>query len=117
MIKGISAGPGLQVSGNSSSYPYISPGAQSAGMVRYNTSSQCLEVYDGLSWLLMSSSYPTVEFDSQTRQVIEWAHTKMQEEQRLLDLAKEHPTVADALATRQRADEAVKIAATLCNKS
>jgi hypothetical protein len=38
----------------------------------------------------------------------------MVEEQRIKDLASQHPTVADALAARDRADEAVRIAVALC---
>jgi hypothetical protein len=39
----------------------------------------------------------------------------MEEEKRMLELAKTHPTVADALAAREQADEAVRIAVALCD--
>jgi hypothetical protein len=39
----------------------------------------------------------------------------MEEEKRMLELARNHPTVADALAARDRADEAVRIAVALCD--
>jgi hypothetical protein len=39
----------------------------------------------------------------------------MEEEKRMLELAKTHPTVADALAAQQRAEEAVRIAVALCD--
>ena len=39
----------------------------------------------------------------------------MEEEKRMLELARNHPTVADALAAKERADEAVRIAVALCD--
>jgi hypothetical protein len=39
----------------------------------------------------------------------------MEEEKRMLELAAQHPTVADALAAQQRAEEAVRIAVALCD--
>lgn len=85
----------------------------SAGMVRYNGNN--LEVYDGNSWLTMSSSIPQVELDSNTQAVLAWAREKMAEEARIKELAAKHPTVADALLARDRAEDAVKIAVALCD--
>jgi hypothetical protein len=74
-----------------------------------------LEVYDGASWLPLQSSYPQVELDSETREIIQWAQNRMVEEERMKALAAQHPTVADALAAQQRAEEAVRIAVALCD--
>jgi hypothetical protein len=38
----------------------------------------------------------------------------MEEEKRMLELAKTHPTVADALAARDRAEDALRIVMALC---
>jgi cell division FtsZ-interacting protein ZapD len=73
------------------------------------------EVYDGSSWLPLQSSYPTVELDSETREIIQWAQNRMVEDERIQALAAQHPTVADALAAQQRAEEAVRIAVALCD--
>jgi hypothetical protein len=73
------------------------------------------EVYDGASWLPLQSSYPQVELDGVTQEALQWARNRMEEEKRMLELAKTHPTVADALAARERADEAVRIAVALCD--
>ena len=62
----------------------------------------------------MQSSYPQVELDGATQAAIHWVRQKMEEEKQLLELAKDHPTVADALLARDRAEDAVKIAAALC---
>jgi hypothetical protein len=82
-------------------------------MVRYVGGN--LEVYDGSSWLPLQSSYPQIELDGVTQEAIQWTRRQMEEEKRMLELAAQHPTVADALAAQQRAEEAVRIAVALCD--
>lgn len=113
MIRNITAGPGIHIAGNVYNQPYVDMSRPSAGMVRYNGIN--IEVYDGSSWLPMTSSYPQIELDGLTIETVQWARRKMDEEQRILELAAKHPTVADALAARERADEAVRIAVILCD--
>ena len=113
MIRNITAGTGIHVSGSVYNSPYIDTTRTSAGMVRYVNNN--LEVYDGSSWLPLQSSYPTIELDGVTQEAIQWTRRRMEEEKRMLELAKNHPTVADALAARERADEAVRITVALCD--
>jgi hypothetical protein len=82
-------------------------------MVRFISNN--FEVYDGSSWLPLQSSYPQVELDGITQEALQWTRRRMEEEKRMLELAKTHPTVADALAARERADEVVRIAVALCD--
>jgi hypothetical protein len=82
-------------------------------MVRFISNN--FEVYDGSSWLPLQSSYPQVELDGITQEALQWTRRRMEEEKRMLELAKTHPTVADALAAQQRAEEAVRIAVALCD--
>jgi len=113
MIRNITSGTGITVSGSVYNAPYIDTTRASAGMVRYIGGN--LEVYDGASWLPLQSSYPTIELDGMTVEVVQWARRRMEEEKRMLELARNHPTVADALAARERAEEAVRIAVALCD--
>jgi hypothetical protein len=113
MIRNITGGAGITVSGSSYSAPYIDNTRASSGMVRYVNGN--IEVYDGGSWLTLHSSYPTIELDGETREIIRWAQNRMVEEERIKALAAQHPTVADALAAQQRAEEAVRIAVALCD--
>jgi len=113
MIRNLTAGYGIHVTNNSYSTPYIDPNRPSAGMVRYLNNN--LEIYDGSSWMVMQSSYPQVELDGHVQAVINWAQGKMEEEARIKELAAKHPTVADALLARDRAEDAVRIAAALCD--
>ncbi len=113
MIRNITGGYGVHVSGSIYNAPYIDTTRASAGMVRYVGGN--LEVYDGSSWLPLQSSYPQVELDSEIQEIVRWAQTRMVEEQRMQELAKSHPTVADALLARDRAEDALRIATALCN--
>ncbi len=115
MIKGITGGAGIHVSNNSSSMPYISMSATSAGMVRYNGNSQNFEVYDGSVWMPVTSSFPTIELDGLTMETLTWARKKMEHERHIQSLAAQHPTVADAVSALQKSQEAVDIAVALCD--
>lgn len=97
MITNLSGGFGISITGYSSMRPYISPGGQSAGMVRYNTSTSNLEVYDGISWQMLTSSGSThIALDQMSQTAINWAMTKMQEERDLKQLMEKHPGLQDA---------------------
>jgi hypothetical protein len=113
MIRNITGGSGIHVSGSVYNAPYVDSTRASAGMVRFLSNN--FEVYDGSSWLPLQSSYPQVELDGITQEAIQWTRRQMEEEKRMLELAKTHPTVADALAARERAEEAVRIAVALCD--
>ena len=112
MIRNITGGYGIHVSGSVYNAPYIDTTRASAGMVRYVGGN--LEVYDGASWLPIQSSYPQIELEGEILEIIKWAQNRMVEEERMQALAKTHPTVADALLARDRAEDAVKIAVALC---
>lgn len=118
MIKGINTGTGLQVTNGYTSWPtfYNTSAASNntlVGQMRYNGSSQNIEVFDGASWLIVSSSYPTIELSPHVQSIINWAQTKMAEETRLKELAREHPSLKDALDALHRAEEQVKIVAAM----
>ena len=116
MIKGIIPGVGLTTSGNSSMQPYISPGSQSAGMLRYNASSSNVEVYDGVTWLTLSSGPTQVSLDGPTQEAVQWVRRRMEDEKRLAELAKKHPVVADALAAVAQAQEQLDVVTTLVQR-
>jgi hypothetical protein len=119
MIKNITPGSGININNNHhSAWPSFyntvsSSGNSLVGQLRYNGSSQNLEVYDGTSWLIMNSAYPTIELSPHVQAVVAWAQTKMAEESRIRELAAKHPAVADALGALQRAEEQVQIVTAL----
>jgi hypothetical protein len=111
MIRNITGGAGIQVSGSVYNSPYIDSTRSSAGIVRYIGNN--LEVYDGSSWLPLQSSYPTIELDSMTVEAVQWTRRRMEEEKRMQVLAAKHPSVADALEAVKKAEELVQIVAAL----
>lgn len=118
MIKNITPGPGITINNNHSTWPSFyntvsSTGNSLVGQLRYNGSSQNLEVYDGNSWLMMNSAYPTIELSPHVQTVVAWAQTKMAEESRIKELAAKHPAVADAVEALKKAEEQVQIVAAL----
>jgi hypothetical protein len=96
MIKGInSSGRYVTVSGGQPSGVYISPGAQGAGMIRWNSTSNCMEVNDGNSWIMMPANYATVELNSEAESLLDWARKKRDEESCIKALAEKHPGIRD----------------------
>lgn len=95
MIKSIIGGYGITVQNSSMSYPYVSPGSNGAGMVRYNSNMQQFEINDGNSWLTIAGVNPFIGLTPTAESAIDWAITKMAEEQRMSELAKKYPAVKD----------------------
>lgn len=116
MIKSITGGSGISVVGGTPTTTYMSPGAQSAGILRYNPNSSNIEVYDGIAWLTLSTSYTSIELSPHVQAVVAWAQGKMAEETHLKTLAAKHPAVADALAAVEHAQEQLDIVTTLVQK-
>lgn len=84
----------IQISTGYSSVPPISPGSQSAGMLRWNTSSNCIEVYNGIGWYSIETS-ANIFLGHDAQQAIDWAVKKMQEENQLKSLMEKHPGLRD----------------------
>jgi len=94
MIKNLSqAGAFTQIS----SYypPQIYGNGQSAGQVRYNTTTQQMEVYDGSTWISISQT-ATVGLTAPAEEAIRWAQNKMAEEADLKARLERHPGLKDA---------------------
>jgi hypothetical protein len=104
MIKDIvGSGPFVQVIGGGGYSPYINMSNPSAGMTRWNGATQSLEVYDGSSWMVISSSVTSVGLTGDAVSAITWAKKKMEEEAELEKLAREHPAVNIALDNLKKA--------------
>ena len=106
MIKGItSSSPFLVVSNGSPMNPYISPGAQSAGMMRYNTNSSNIEVYDGVAWKQMDGSYTTVDLSPEAQDLLQWARTQRQLDLNRKTLIENSPALKNAYEAIKRAED------------
>jgi len=97
MIKNIMAsGRYITVSGNSSG-TYINgySGLQGVGNMRYNTSSQNTEVFDGNNWVILNTSITSIGLNSDAESLLDWAREKRNEELELETLAKEYSSIND----------------------
>ena len=112
MIKNIMNGAGINVSNGIHSTLYIDMTRTSAGMVRYNGNN--FEVYDGNSWIIIPSGDAQVMLDGVILESLQWVRRKMTEEKRLEELAKTHPSVADAIDAVRSAEQQLKTVAALC---
>ena len=108
MINNISGMNNVVVYGGSSFMPYVNMSNHSAGMVRYNGSTQSMEVYDGASWLQLTSNHANIDLSGTANAAITWAMRKMTEEAELERLAAEHPAVKAAYENMKRAAEQLK---------
>ena len=115
MIKNIAGGGTyLTVTGGSNStYVNNFSGAQGVGNMRYNTSSQNIEIYDGNNWVPMQSGYATVTMTPEAESLLDWAKQKRMEEEMTKSLAESNSTIADLLAQKNKIDEQISIVKTL----
>jgi hypothetical protein len=104
MIKDvIGTGPFVQVTGGGGYTPYINMSNPSAGMTRFNGNTQSIEVYDGSSWMILSSSVASVSLTGEAVNILSWAKQKMEDEIMLEKLAREHPAINLALDNVKKA--------------
>ena len=96
MIKGLLGNSGIKVSGGDTSVPYINQNTTNpmTGMMRvWGTDTQ---VFDGISWLHMNSSYATVSLEPELQVLLDWGRRKMIQEQDLPSLMEKYPGLKDA---------------------
>lgn len=111
MIKGImQGGRYITVTGGSPGSNYVNnySGAQGIGNMRFNTSNQNVEVWDGNTWITLQSSYATVQLDEDAIRLLDWAKRKMVEEEAILSLPSDHPAIKIAKQNVNRAKQALK---------
>ena len=82
---------------NSDVRPYVSPGSQSAGLVRYNSGTQNLEIYDGVTWHQFDNGSVTVNLAQETEDLLNWARGKRAEEAELKLLIESSPAAKDLI--------------------
>ncbi len=90
-------------------------GNQGVGNMRYNTSSQKMEVYDGSNWVTLNTGSATVSLTPQAVSILSWAERKMLEEQLLDKQAQEHPAIKDLVDQIKQKQEQIKMVQTLLN--
>jgi hypothetical protein len=84
-------------------------GAQGLGNMRFNTTNQSVEVYDGQMWQPMQMTDVSLMLTGDAVDAIAWADQKRQEEMKIKALAEQHPAVADQLAAVREAEEKLRM--------
>jgi hypothetical protein len=105
MIKGLMGTCGVTVSAGNTALPYVGPNANNpmTGMIRINNTE--LEVFNGTSWQIISSSYATVSLDQEILDVIQWARTQRTMAMNRLTLAQNNPALMKALEKLKKAED------------
>jgi hypothetical protein len=108
MIKGIMGGQGIVVSGGTTSVPYVNmtTGGNMSnpmqGMIRISGSD--MQVFDGNTWVNMSSSYATVELNGETQSLLQWAREQRDKQYKRETLMKNNPALKKAMEAIERAE-------------
>ena len=113
MIKTVSgSGRYIVVNGGMPVTTYINnnPGSLGAGNVRWNTNSQNLEVYDGFTWIQVSTNnHASVGLTPEAELLLDWAKEKRNQEMQMEALAKSNPTIADLVEQKKNLDHKIKM--------
>jgi hypothetical protein len=118
MIKNITPiGRYITVSGgNSSTYVNGYSGAQGVGNMRFNTSTQNMEVFDGNSWMMLNMDYASVGLNGEAESLLDWARKKRDEELAWQNLAATSQAVKIALDNLEQAKQQLDITAKLARE-
>jgi len=118
MIKNITGGGRyLTVSGGGgATYVNNYSGALGVGDMRYNTTNQNIEVYDGTSWIQMQSGYATITMTPEAESLLDWAREERNKQMSLESLAKTNPAIKDLLDQRSDIEEKIKMVQTLVSE-
>jgi hypothetical protein len=113
MIKGLQGITGITVSGGNTALPYVGPNTSNpmTGMMRINGTE--IEVFNGSSWLQLSTSYATVGLDQDVLDLVQWARKKRDQEEKWYQLASNNEAVRIALEQLEQAKTRLELTAIL----
>ena len=116
MIKGLMGTTGITVGGGNTALPYVGPNIQNpmTGMMRINGTE--MEVFNGSSWQMLSTSYATVGLDQDVLDIVQWARKKRDEEMMWQSLAKDNKAVKIALDNLEQARQQLDITSKLARE-
>ena len=116
MIKSISSSsPFITVAGGNPGSTYIGTynSAPGIGNMRYNPNSQNIEVFDGSTWVILSSQHSSISLTPEAVSLLEWARKKRDEEFEMERLAETNPTIKDLVNQIKEKQEQIRIVKTL----
>ena len=107
----------VQVSGGTAS-TYVNgySGQQGVGNMRYNTSNQHMEVFDGNNWVMLNMGSVSVGLNGEAESLLDWAREKRNEELKWQELAEKNKAVKIALDNLEKARQQLDITAKLARE-
>jgi hypothetical protein len=118
MIKGITESGRYTIvsNGNASTYVNSYSGQQGVGNMRFNTSTQNMEVFDGNNWVMLGMGYASVGLTPDAESLLDWARNKRDEEMAWKSLAEKNQAVKIALEKVEEAKRQLDITAKLARE-
>jgi len=104
------------IGGPATNYINNYSGAQGIGNLRFNTTNQSMEVYDGNGWITLQMGHVNIGLTGEAESLLDWARQKRQEELELEVLANSNPTIKDLMETIKQKQEQISIVRTLIKK-
>jgi hypothetical protein len=105
MIKGLMGNQGVIVSGGNTSLPYVNQNSANPMQGIIRVWGNDMQVFDGTSWMTMSTSYATVGLDADSQDLLQWARTQRQLELNRATLVKNNPALKKAYEAVKRAED------------
>jgi hypothetical protein len=104
MIKGLMAGPGLNVNGGNTSVPYVNQNNSNPmqGMLRISGSD--MQVFDGNNWMTLNTSYATVELNGHNQSLLQWVEAQRTIALKRMEAVEKNPALTKAFEAISRAE-------------
>lgn len=105
MIKGLTGGANVVVTGGSTSFPYVPYNSNNPvqGMLRLN--GQDFQVFDGSAWVNLGTSYASVELSPDAQSLLQWAREQRDKQLKREKLIKDNPALQKAMEAINRAED------------
>jgi hypothetical protein len=104
----------ISVTGGPGSNYVNNAGYMGVGQLQYNTATQRLEVYNGISWQPLNLGQYYVGLTPDAELLLDWVSKRRDEEAEARRMAEQYPAVADALGAVREAEEQLKTVVALC---
>lgn len=102
--------------GGANTYVNGYSGLQGVGNMRYNTTNQSMEVFDGNNWVMIAMDYASIGLNGDAESLLDWARTKRDEEIMWKAMAEKNQAVKIALEKVEEAKRQLDVTAKLARE-
>jgi len=86
----------MVIGGSGGTYVNAYSGSQGVGNLRFNTTNQQMEVYDGTAWTLLNTPNATIGLNDEAESLLDWARERREEERAFKESMKHHLGLQEA---------------------